>query len=150
MEDTSKLKTFPFNERPAMKINVPGDADLIFFFGLMLTDDLVEDSVKKTNENVHKTINRNRPLRCRSTWNSWTDVTVDKMRKFIWLIFSMGQYLCHLIWSTGARICFLRWEKDWSPSCDFSLLVKNRSLKMIGWVGSGWYWIIWIRLCLMW
>ena len=67
MEDTSKLKTFPFNERAAMKINVPGDADPIFFFGLMLTDDLVEDSVKKTNENVHKTINRNRPLRCRST-----------------------------------------------------------------------------------
>ena len=47
MEDTSKLKTFPFNERPAMKINVPGDADPIFFFGLMLTDDLVEDSVQK-------------------------------------------------------------------------------------------------------
>ena len=46
-EDTSKLKTFPFNERQVMKINVPENADPMFFFGLMLTDDLVEDLVKK-------------------------------------------------------------------------------------------------------
>ena len=73
-----------------MKTNVPENADPMFFFGLMLTDDLVENLVKKTNEYADKTINRNRPLRHRSTWNSWTEATIDKMRKFIGLIFTMG------------------------------------------------------------
>ena len=42
-----------------MKTNVPENADPMFFFGLMLTDDLVENLVKKTNEYADKTINRN-------------------------------------------------------------------------------------------
>ena len=46
-EDAPKLKIFPFNERPGMKINVPENGDPVFFFELMLTEDLVEDLVKK-------------------------------------------------------------------------------------------------------
>ena len=58
-EDAAKLKTFPFNERPGMKINVPEKNDQVFLFGLMLTDDLVEDLVKKTSKYADKIINRN-------------------------------------------------------------------------------------------
>ena len=89
-EDAPKLKTFLFNERPGMKINVPEKNDQVFLFGLMLTDDLVEDLVKKTSTYADKIINRNWPLCRRSAWNSWTEITIDEMRKFIGLIFSMG------------------------------------------------------------
>lgn len=48
-----------FNGRPCMKMNVPENADLMLFFGLMLIDDLVEDLVKKTNKYADKTIIKN-------------------------------------------------------------------------------------------
>ena len=73
-----------------MKINVPENADPMFYLYLMLTENLMEDLVKKTSKYADKTINRNRPLRRRSTWNSWTEVTIDEMWKFIGLRFSMG------------------------------------------------------------
>ena len=70
-------KPFPFNEIPGIKLNVP-DAGPLFFFELMLTDDLVEDLVKKSNEYTNKSFNRNRPLRRRFTWNSWKEVAIVK------------------------------------------------------------------------
>ena len=41
-EDAPTLKTFLFNGRPCMKMNVPENADLMLFFGLMIIDDLVK------------------------------------------------------------------------------------------------------------
>ena len=46
--------------------------------------------MKKTKKYANKTISRNCPLCCRSMWNSWTEVTIDEMKKFIGLISSMG------------------------------------------------------------
>ena len=88
-----------------MKINVPENSYPMFFFGLILTDDFVEDLVKKTNEYADKAFNRNL-----------------------------------LLFIIRARTCFLKMsispllfrEKGSSLSCDFSILVKIRSLKMIG------------------
>lgn len=57
---------------------------------LMLTDNLLEDLVKKINEYADKTINRNQPLHCTAMWNSWAEFFIDEIRKFIGLIFSMG------------------------------------------------------------
>ena len=73
-----------------MKINVPENAYSMFFFELMLTDNLVEDLMKKTKKYANKTISRNCLFCCRSMWNSWAEVTIDEMRKFIELISSMG------------------------------------------------------------
>lgn len=42
-----------------MKMNVPENADVMLFFGLILIDDLVEDLVKKTNKYADKTIIKN-------------------------------------------------------------------------------------------
>lgn len=89
-KDQPNIKDFPFNEQTGLKIVVPENANPMFFFKLLLTDDFVDALVKKTNEYATNLINSNRPLRRRSTWNSWRDVSCDEMRKFIRLIFSMG------------------------------------------------------------
>ena len=61
-----------------------------FSLELMLTDNLLEDLVKKINEYADKTINRNQPLHCTAMWNSWAEFFIDEIRKFIGLIFSTG------------------------------------------------------------
>ena len=84
------IQDFPFNEKPGLKIDILDNAGPMFFFGLILTDKFVESLVSKTNEHPNRVINANRPLRHRTTWNSWTDVNVLDMKKFIGLIFCMG------------------------------------------------------------
>ena len=73
-----------------LKINVPADATPMFFIKLLLTDQFLDELVMKTNEYATKLIDSSRPLRRRSVWHSWKDVTTDEMKKFIGLIYSMG------------------------------------------------------------
>ena len=63
---------------------------LIVTIGKIIHPLFVESLVSKRNEHANRVINANRLLRRRSTWNSWTDVNVPDMKKFIELIFSMG------------------------------------------------------------
>ena len=84
------IKDFPFNEQTGISIDVPEGAKLKFFFNLLLTDNLTDDLVAKTNQYAQKSINSVRTLRRRSFWNSWADVDADEMNKFIGLLFSMG------------------------------------------------------------
>ena len=72
-----------------MKVDVPADADPVFF-NLIFTKNFVGNLVKNTNEYANKVIGASRPLRKRSTWNNWKNVDVDKMKKFTGIIFSMG------------------------------------------------------------
>ena len=44
------MKDFSFNKQIGLKINVPENASPIFFFKLFLTNKLVDDLIKKTNE----------------------------------------------------------------------------------------------------
>ena len=89
-EEPPTIKNFPFNEIPGMKVDVPADADPMFFFNLIFTEEFVENLVKNTNEYADRVINASRPLRRRSSWNNWKNVDVDEMKKFIGIIFSMG------------------------------------------------------------
>ena len=90
-DDPPTIKGFSFNEQNGWKIDVTENTTSIFFFKLLLTNKLVDDLVKNTNEYATKLINHNQPIRCRSLWNSWKDVNSDEMKKFIALILSMGQ-----------------------------------------------------------
>ena len=62
-DDPPTIKGISFNEQIGLKIDVPENASPIFFFKLLLTDKLVDDLVKKTNEYATKLINHNRPMR---------------------------------------------------------------------------------------
>ena len=88
-EEPPTIQTFPFTETPGMKVDVPADADPMFFFSLIFTENFVEKLVKNTNEHTDKVINASRLLRRRSTWNNWKNVDVDEMKN-IGIIFNMG------------------------------------------------------------
>ena len=88
-EEPPTIQTFPFTETPGMKVDVPADADPMFFFNLIFTENFVEKLVKNTNEHTDKVINASRLLRRRSTWNNWKNVDVDEMKN-IGIIFNMG------------------------------------------------------------
>ena len=52
-----------------LKIDVSENVNPIFIYKLLLTNTLVDDLVKKTNEYATKLINHNRTVRWRSLWN---------------------------------------------------------------------------------
>ena len=109
-DDPPTIKDFPFNEETELKLDVPENASPILFFKLIAFDQKVRDDlVKKINKYATKLINHNRPIRCRSLWNSWKDVSSDEIKRFIGLIFSMG------------LISFPSYKKYWSND----LLYKN-------------------------
>ena len=89
-EEPPTIKNFPFNETPGMKVDVPADADRMFFFNLIFTEEFTENFVKNTNEYADRVISASRPLRRRSSGNNWKNVDVDEMKKLIGIIFSMG------------------------------------------------------------
>ena len=89
-EEPPTIKNFPFTETPGIQVDVPADADPVFFFNLIFSENLVENLGKNTSKYADKVINASRPLRRRSTWNNWKNVDVDEMKKFIGIIFSMG------------------------------------------------------------
>lgn len=57
------LQKFVFNETEGMKIDIPQDADPMFFFQLLFTDEFVEQIVKTTNEYTKAVIASDRPTR---------------------------------------------------------------------------------------
>ena len=54
--DPPSIKDFPFNEQTGISIDVPEGAKPMFFFNLLMTDNLVDDLVAKTNQWGHSII----------------------------------------------------------------------------------------------
>ena len=94
-----------------MKINVPENACPMFFFGLMLTDNLVEDLMKKQTSIQIKPL-----IKINHYATDLRGTLGQKSSKNEHLKMSISPLLCR--------------EKGLSPSCDFPILVKNHSLKM--------------------
>ena len=86
------IKNFTFNETPGLNVDVPDNASPVIFLNLMLTGDLLNVLVQKTNEYAEKIINSTRLLRRGCLWNNWKNVNFDEMRKFIVILTSMGLY----------------------------------------------------------
>ena len=88
-----KLNDFTFTEIEGMNIDIPDNADPMFFFKLLLSDQFIEAIVKTTNDYAHTVVNSTQPLRRRSVTNEWRDVTVDDMNKFLGMVLHMGLVL---------------------------------------------------------
>ena len=65
-EDPPNIKIFIFNETPGLNLAVSENALPMFFFNLLLTDDVLNTLLQKTNEYADRIINKVRPLRRRS------------------------------------------------------------------------------------
>ena len=90
-EDPPNIKNFIFN-KTGFNLAVPENVLPMFFLNLLLTDDLLNTLLQKTNEYGDRIINKVRPLQCRSLWSHWKDVNLDEMRKFIGILFSMFNF----------------------------------------------------------
>ena len=88
--DPPNVCDFPFNENDGMLVDVPIDADPIFFMEKLLTEDFLQELVDSTNRYAESVINSSRPLRRKSVLNRWTPVSIDEMRKFVGLVIHMG------------------------------------------------------------
>lgn len=89
--DTPFAKKFIFNLNPGFQ-KPPGKSfeKEIDYFSLFFTDELLEEIVKETNRFAKEKIQMNTPLRKRSIWSEWTDVTLQEMKAFLGLLINMG------------------------------------------------------------
>ena len=87
--DDPNIKCFPFNEDDGMKIAAPDGDDTLFYFKLLVTDQLLNCFVQRSNEYAHSIINSSHPLPRNSILNSWKDITLVKINKLFGLIFHM-------------------------------------------------------------
>ena len=55
---STKYQKFIFNETPGLNLAVPENALPMFFFNLLLTDDLLNTLLQKTNEYADRIINK--------------------------------------------------------------------------------------------
>ena len=68
-ENNPSVRNFIFIENSGMNIDVPDNANPMYFFELLLTEQLIQESV------TIKTVNSSCPLRRRSKLETWKDVT---------------------------------------------------------------------------
>ena len=104
LKNPPTLNEFPFLEADGMDIDIPENADAMFFLKLLLFDDFIEQIVQSSNAYAESVISANRPTQRRSMLNEWKDVTAEEMKKFFGVILHMGlfampSYKCY--WSTS-------------------------------------------------
>ncbi|CAB3232799.1 unnamed protein product [Arctia plantaginis] len=86
-DQTYLIKDIDFEGNP-MGLNVPPEAtEPIHFFNLIMTDDLIQDIIEKTNRNASNILAKSLPG---SRIQYWKNVTVSEFRVFLVLLFHMG------------------------------------------------------------
>ena len=72
------------------KLVVPKNDNPLFYFKLLVSNELLDGIVERSNEYARRVINSNRPLCSKSVLNKWKEVTLSEMKKFFGLVFHMG------------------------------------------------------------
>ena len=85
---------FNFNENKVMKINAPADDNLLLFFNLFATDQLLSELVTNSNSYAQKVTSSSQPLRIKIVLNTWKDVTVTVMKQFLEFVLHKGLFSC--------------------------------------------------------
>ena len=88
-KDNPFIKIFPSNENAGLKIDVPENDNPLFYFKLLVSDELLGGIVQKSNEYARRVINSSLPLRRKSVLNKLKDVTLSQMEKFFDLVLHM-------------------------------------------------------------
>jgi hypothetical protein len=84
-----KLNTYTFTKNAGPQFHLLPDAELMDYFSLFFSDELLNSIVVETNRYVrHKSLELQ--LSPRSIWRGWSDVSVPEMKVFLGLIINMG------------------------------------------------------------
>ena len=84
------VPVFEFTETEKLHVEVPDNADPMFFFYLLCPQQFFTDMVFYTNQYAETVINSSHPLRRRSRLNDWNPVDVPEMKKFVGVLLMMG------------------------------------------------------------
>ena len=68
-KDDPVIKIFPFSENAGLKIDVPENDNPLFYFKLLVSDELLRVIVQRLNEYARRVIDSSHPLRCKSVLN---------------------------------------------------------------------------------
>lgn len=84
----SPNSTFVYNDfRPPIDRNVATELE---YWQLFFTDYLIDEIVTETNRYAKEKIQKNTPLRKRSVWITWVDVTRTEMKAFLGVVLNMA------------------------------------------------------------
>ena len=106
-KDDPVIKIFPSSENAGLKTNVPENDNPLFYFKLLVSDELLGGTVQRLNKYACCVINSSHTLRRKNVLNKWKEVT-SQMEKFFGLVFHMRLVEIPPIMHTGQ-------EKDFNP-----------------------------------
>jgi hypothetical protein len=84
-----KLNAYTFTKNAGPQFHLLPDAELMDYFSLFFTDELLNNTVIEINRYARHKISELQ-LSPRSIWSRWSDVSVPKMKAFLGLIINMG------------------------------------------------------------
>ena len=89
--DDPNIKYFPFNEDDGMKIATPDGDDTLFYFKLLVNDQLLNCIVQRSNEYAHSIINSSHPHLIQKQHLEFMErYNVSKDQQVLWLDFPHG------------------------------------------------------------
>ena len=86
-KDDPVIKIFPFSENEGLKIDISENDNPLFYFKLLVSDELLGGIVQRSNEYACRVIDSSRPLHRKSVLNKWKEVTLSEMKKFYGIVF---------------------------------------------------------------
>lgn len=69
-------------------VNKP--VSILDFFHLFFSEEILNEIVAETNRYAEEKINKQRPLRARSIWSSWKNVTFEEIKAFLGVVLNMA------------------------------------------------------------
>ena len=79
-KDDPVIKIFTFSENTGLKIVVPENENPLFYFKLLVSDELLGGIIQRSNEYTCRVIDSSRPLRRKSVLNKWKELTLSEIK----------------------------------------------------------------------
>ena len=78
--DNPVMKIFTFSENAGLKIVFPENGNPLFYFKLLVSDELLGEIVQRSNKYARPIIDSSCPLRHKSVLNKWKEVTLSERK----------------------------------------------------------------------
>ena len=75
--DDSVVKIFTFSQNTGLKIVVPEIDNPLFYFKVLVSDELLGGIVQRLNEYAHRVIDSSRPVHRKSVLSKWEEIALS-------------------------------------------------------------------------